>query len=66
MYLHSLDLGKTDLDITEVGKKAYLPILDLARTEVDRTEVGRMDIGRTDIARTELARTELGRTQVWT
>jgi hypothetical protein len=66
MYLHNRDLGKMDLDRTEGGRTAYLPILDLARTEVDRMEVGRTDIGRTDIARMELARMELGRTQVWT
>jgi hypothetical protein len=38
-----------DLDRTEVGRTAYLPILDLARTEVDRTEVGRTEVGRTQV-----------------
>jgi hypothetical protein len=37
MYLHNQDLGRTDLDRSEVGRTAYLPIPDLARTEVDRT-----------------------------
>jgi hypothetical protein len=54
MYLHSLDLGRTDEDITDLGITAHLPIPDLARTEV-----ARKDIDRTDIARTEVDRTQV-------
>jgi hypothetical protein len=44
MYLHNLDLSRTDLDITEGDRPTFLVILDLARMEVGGTEVGTTEV----------------------